>query len=150
MGNSAIASIYSAVAALAPTPSSDYVVRVQAYGDVDSQLHTDLLPMRKLQAFANNSQGEFAFVALGRTVQVDWTIQDRFFFRFANQGQGWEDFADELTAYSKSYIDILKTNRAPTAQSHVTAARFVPNIFNWMDKRVAGVDVILSISEIIS
>lgn len=153
MGNSAIASIYSAIAALTPTVSTDNMPTVQAYGAVNSTLHSDELPMRKLQAFANESEGEMAFVAMGHTAQVTWTIVDRFFYRFATQGKGWEDFADELTKYCASYINTLRTNRAPTLQSHVTGARFVPGVYVFPEgsnNRVAGVDVILSIDEVIS
>jgi Flp pilus assembly protein TadG len=150
MGNSAIASIYAAIAAYEPTVSTDQMPSVQGYGSVDSPLYSDMLPVRKLQAFANESEGEMAFVALGHTIQVTWTIQDRFYFRFANQGAGWQDFADELTTYSASYINILRTNRAPTTQSHITGARFVPSVFTLNDKRVAGVDVILTVQEVIS
>lgn len=150
MGNSAISSIYSAVAGWAPTVSTDQMPSVQAYGSVDSPLHSDMLPVRKLQAFANESESEMAFVALGHTINVTWTISDRFYFRVADQGQGWADFADELTTYSASYINILRTNRAPTSQSHVLNARFVPSVFTLEDKRVAGVDVILTIQEVIS
>lgn len=153
MGTSAILSIYSAIGSLTPTHSSDVTPKVYTFDKVDNVLHADMLPMRKLQAFANESQGEMAFVALGKTIQVTWTIQDRFFYRIANMGEGWKNFADELTKYCKSYVDILKTNRAPTAQSHVVEARFVPDVFTYPEgsgTRVAGVDVILTIAEVIS
>jgi len=153
MGNSAIASIYGVVAGWAPTPSSDIAVNVQAYGAANETIHSDMLPMRKIQAFANESEGEMAYIALGHTVNVVWTIKDRFYFRFATQGQGWVDFADELTAYSASYINTMRTNRAPTSQSHILNARFVPGIFTFpdgSDNRIAGVDVILTIEEVIA
>jgi hypothetical protein len=154
MGSSQIAAIYSALAALAPTPSTDTVVRVQGYGSVTSQVHTDDLPMRKLQAFANESGAEFAFVALGKTVQTTWTVVDRFLYRHATQGEGWEAFSDDLTSYSASYVGLLKANRAlGLPQVHVVEARFVPGIFSVPEgagNRIAGVDVILTIAEVIS
>jgi hypothetical protein len=153
MGNSAITSIYSAIAALTPTVSSDHMPKVQAFGLVDEILNSDELPMRKLQAFSNESEGEMAFVALGHTIGVTWTIVDRFFYRIATQGTGWREFADELTKYCKSYIDILRTNRAPTSQSHVVSARFVPGVYTFPEgsnQKVAGVDAILTIDEVVS
>ena len=97
MGNSAIASIYAALASLAPTVSTDNMPFVQGYDTVTSAAHTDDLPMRKLQAFANESGAEFAHVALGTTANVTWTIVDRLLYRHAAQGRGWQEFADELT-----------------------------------------------------
>lgn len=152
MANSAILNIYSALAALSPTPSSDVTVRVQAIGAVTSQLHTDDLPMRKLQAFANETEGTFSFVALGTTANVRWTIVDRFFYRIAVQGEGWEAFADELVKYAKSYIDILRTNRGLTSQSHVVEVSFRPFVTTFPDggnTPVAGVDVVLTVEEVI-
>jgi hypothetical protein len=153
MGTSAITSIYSALAGLAPTYDSDVTVRVQSIGKVNEFAHTDDLPMRKLQAFQNESGSEMAFLALGTTVTVTWTVVDRFLMRHANQGAGWEEFADELTLYCASYINILKSNRALTCGSHVENVSFRPGIFTFPEgsaKRIAGVDVILTISEVIS
>lgn len=152
MGNSAILSIYSAIAALTPTVSSDQMPKVEAIGSVTEDINIDELPRRKLQAFANESDGEMAFVALGHTINVTWTVVDTFYYRFANQGAGWKEFADELTKYCKSYIDILRTNRAPTSQSHILSARFVPGIYNFpegSENKLAGVQAILTIEEVI-
>jgi hypothetical protein len=153
MGNSAITSIYSAIASLTPTVSSDHMPKVQGYAAVNESLNADELPVRKLQAFSNESEGEMAFVALGHTINVSWTVVDRFFYRIATMGTGWGEFSDELTKYCKSYIDILRTNRAPTSQSHVVSARFVPGVYTFPEgsnQRVAGVDVILTIEEVVS
>lgn len=153
MGNSAIASIYAALYALAPTVSTDNMPTVQAYGSVNEFAHSDDLPMRKLQAFANESGSEFAFVALGTTATVRWTIVDRLFYRVPGQGRGWQEFADDLTTYAASYINILRTNRALTAQSHVVEATFTPRIFTFPEggnTSIAGVDVVLTVEEVIT
>jgi len=152
VGSSQISSIYSAIAALAPTPAGGVTVNFQPIGSVTQTLHSDMLPMRKLQAFANDTGGDMAHIALGNTINVEWKIADRFFYRFANQGQGWEDFADDLVLYVASYINILRTNRSlGLAQAHITGVSFVPMIYDWHDgSKIAGVDVILTVQEVIT
>jgi hypothetical protein len=154
MGTSAIDAIYTALGSdIAPTPSTDITVHVEKYGAVRDTLQADDLPLRKLQAFANDSGGEMAFVSLGTTITVTWTIVDRLYYRIATMGMGWQEFADELTKYAASYINIMRLKRALTSQSHVTGISFKPQIFTFPeggDTRVAGVDVILTIEEVIA
>jgi hypothetical protein len=146
----AINSIFTWVAALAPAVSSDAVnnVTVEGYANIRSTLQIDDLPLRKIMTFGDESESEYAYVALGNTVQVTWRIVDRYFHKFANTGQGWQDFSDELTKYTASYVNALQADRSPTTQSHVLSVRFVPQIFDFVDKKVAGVDVILEIQEV--
>ena len=154
MGTSAISSIYAALATdITPTPSSDVTVHVEAIGAVKDSLQADDLPLRKLQAFANESGSEMAFVSLGTTIIVTWKIVDRLYYRVATMGMGWQEFADELTLYAASYINQMRLKRSLTAQSHVTSIRFVPQIFTFPaggNLSVAGVDVILTVDEVIA
>ena len=54
--------------------------------------------------------------------------------------------------YVASYVNILRTNRALTNQSHVVEASFVPGVFPFPEgsnNAIAGVDVILTVEEVI-
>jgi hypothetical protein len=152
LANSAIDTILSNLAALAPTPSSDTVVRVETMAQVRDTLDEADLPVRRFEPIGG-TEAAVEWIALGSTVEVAWKIRDIFYFRIAGQGQGWQSWSNELKEYMESYINTIRTNRAIVSQGKIVNVTMTPGVFAFpegTDHHFAGVAVVLEIHEYIS
>jgi hypothetical protein len=147
---SAIDEIFIAIAAWTPTYDSDVSVNVRSVEEMADTLNAGDLPMRMLLIPGENQDASLSFVSLGKTMSVEWELLDRLYLRVPSHGRGLQDFTADLIAYVKSYVTVIQNNRAPTSQSHVKYVRFEPGIFPWGNNQYAGVDVRLTIEEIIT
>ena len=147
---SQIIEIFAAIAAYSPTYDSDVTVSVRNMEDIQNILNSGDLPVRMLVIPGENTDADLSFVTLGKTMLVQWEILDRLYLRVPSHGRGLQDCTEDMIKYVKSYVTVIKNNRAPTSQSHVVSVRFQPGIYEWAGEQYAGVDVRLLIEEIIT
>lgn len=150
MADSQIESIYDAIVAWTPIFDTDVSVGVRDIDQLKETLHADDCPVRMLSVTTADIGGEFAFIALGKTNTVTWSINDRLYLKGAGLAKGIESFSANLIKYTASYVGQIRDNRAPTSQSHVVSASFNPGVFEWSGEKFAGLDVFLTIEEVIS
>ncbi len=129
-------------------------------GTITTWNYTDLdatkvpkCPQRYL-ACSGNTEGGMAFVAIGRLTSVDWTIIDTVLLKPALEGESLKENSANIVKYIDGYLGAIRTLRAPTAQSHVTDAKFEPGVYYWPEDAAGipyiGVKVTLTIQEVIS
>lgn len=145
---SAIASITAAMAAWTPTYDSDVTIYCRDMDELSDTFDVGDCPMRML--FMGDDDA--AHVALGKTVRANWVIIDRCYIKPEAQGDSLKENSQRIRDYIASYMETVRTNRAPTSQSWVTDVRFSGSKFNWPPgsntNTMIGVEARVSISEV--
>lgn len=150
----AIDSIYTAIAAFSTTYDTDNPVNTWNYTALDGSKQP-ACPQRYISC-SGSLDGAHAFIALGSpTCVITWTIQDTLLMKPATLGNSLVDNSSKITDYIEKYVTAIRSGRATTAQSHITAAKFEPGIYYWPEDASAGtayigVRVTLTIEEVIS
>jgi hypothetical protein len=150
---SAIADIYAALAAKSVTAASK-TPTVYSLSTLKKSAETADLPMRLLLPF--NGRGparDGQFISLGTLVGVTWRITDLCLWEPEAQTLGIAEVSPELIAYCGAYVDMLRTFRAPTAQSHLAGFTLAPDLYEWpkgSGRWYYGVECVLEIEEVLS
>lgn len=148
---SAFESILDDVASWTPTYDSDVSIGCWNIDDIKPNLENMSIPKRVLMVTEDGTAGEeIIFVALGKTMSVTWFIRDRLYLANVGEMASLRRYSGDLVRYAASYVEQIRQNRSPTAQSHILNATARPGIFEWGGKSYFGVDIVLEIQEIIS
>lgn len=155
--SSAIKTIYTAIAGLSPEYDSDISISVRDYDAIANIFNPADAPMRMLLVSAPTSEAEdttFIAIGSGYTMRARWRITDRLFMKPVMEGLGLEDNTANLLGYIASYIDQIRTLRAPSSQSHIVSFRCTPGVYWWPNTETGvayfGVDCQIIVEEVIS
>ena len=152
--SSAINSIYTAIAAWAPTYKAGVTTKVWTPAKIVSTLSPASCPLRILTITEGGESGEEGnFIALGKTFSVTWLITDLFLLRAVAHVPAHRDDVDKaLIDYQASYLDAVITDRSPTSQSHILRVSMYPGVIRWPTMEsdpYFGVRCVLEIQEFI-
>ena len=153
---SVVTQIYDAIAAWTPTYDSDVTVPVKNYDEVDNTFQDANAPHRFLLYGPSPAEMEAgAFITLGKLQNLTWTIHDTLYLKASGTGVGYAEVCGKLLEYSADYVEVVRQNRAPTTQSHITSVACVPGILYWppgdrTGTQYFGVDCVLTVQEVVS
>ena len=141
MADSAVKAIYASIAAMevAGASSRDITAIKLAIKSAD-------MPMRMLLP---STKGVMSYVGLGTLNNMSWVIRDLCLWAPLSAGTGVQQFAEDMIDYIVAYIKALKALRNPTAQSVITGVAFQMGPIPWGDNDYWGVDITLTVEEII-
>ena len=117
MAGSVINSIFDAIAGWDVYYDSDVPPKVKELQNLDDTLKTAEGVVRVITLQNGDQAGEF--VALGKTMAIDWTIIDTLYVRPTAHLGALRNSIPQLTNYVVNYIDAIKNDRSPTNQSHI-------------------------------
>jgi len=117
MSGSRINAIFDAIAGWDAYYDSDVVPKVKELQNLDDTLKTAEGVVRVINLQGGDEAGEF--VALGKTIAIDWTIIDTLYVRPQAHLGALRNSIPQLTNYVVAYIEQIKNDRSPTNQSHV-------------------------------
>lgn len=122
--------------------------------DID-QLQDNLEPMscpkRVLSVVSPTLEANnMMFAALGSTFSIDWQIHDTLYLKPSGETRALNRYSPQIVDYVAAYVDKIRINRTPTAQSSVESATATPGIFQWGGIGYLGVDLVLTVHEIVS
>jgi len=146
--SSQIEGIYTAIASFAPYYDTDVAVACRKPQELKDQ-KLDKGPVRML-FLPEDAPG--AFVAMGTSLKNTWVIIDRLFYKPTRLVHREDDNA-LMRDYIASYLDHIRSNRAPTAQSHIAEWSFsvrTDMTYGSNDTQWFGVDVTLTIEEFVT
>ena len=146
----AITSIFDKIATFNLTIDS-IAVSVRNYNELKNIINSADTPVRLLLPYSPASkQREGNFIAIGNLAGITWQITDRLLLKPVVQGAGLADVTGDLVNYIADYIEVIRSNRKLTAQSHIVSWNMAIGIFKWNEIDYFGVDVVLEIDEYIS
>jgi len=128
------------------TPTHDSDITVAAY-DVDAIYTEYSKPFRKLTVIAGPDAAN-SFVGLGKTIQIEWSIHDIFYYRPIGYADGKKSADEALVDYMVSYIDAARNGYKLTSQTTLTGYEVKPGIFPVGNDSWYGVDCELTITEV--
>ncbi len=151
---SAILDIYAALAATTVTADSK-TPTVYSLEALPQSAATAHLPCRLLLPVgdAANEGRDGQFIAIGDTVAVDWQIKDLMLWESTGQGIGLSGVASQLVEYAGKYMDMIRTFKAPSAQSNLLTVTALPGTFEYPSNSGVsyyGVMCTLTIHEVLS
>ena len=150
---SAIVDIYGTFSSdIAPQVGS-VTPAVRSYDELRENVQSADCPVRLLLTTTGETQGQAAFLTLGKLQTIQWTIEDLLLWRPAGESQGLRRNSDKLILYIRSYLEEIRDNRAPTTQSHIQTVRCIPAMVEWpagTGELYFGVRCIVEIQEVIS
>jgi hypothetical protein len=126
---------------------------VRSFDQLRENVQSADCPVRLLLTTTGETQGQAAFLTLGKLQTIQWTLEDLLLWRPAGQSEGLRRNSDKLMLYIRSYLDEIRFNRAPTAQSHIQSVRCIPAMVEWPQgsgELYYGVRCIVEIQEIVS
>ena len=138
-----IASVYTAIAAYAPTgaTTSRNITSVGLdVADAD-------LPCRLLLPSTGMEDGQF--VMLGNLQKVNWVIRDLCLWAPLGSGTGVEQYSGAMLTYIASYLTKIKAGRNPASNCTITGFAAQMGPIPWGDKDYWAVDVTLTVEEIL-
>lgn len=148
---SALPDIYTALAGKSVTVRGQ-TPRVYQPSQLKDSVNTTMTPCRLLLPLGTPMDGrDFQFIALGKTSEIAWNVVDLMLWKPTAQGLGLAEVSDIVIEYCAAYTDMLRTFRAPTAQSYLETVLLVPGQFEWpvgSGKSYVGVEITLTIREI--
>jgi hypothetical protein len=151
---SAIESILDDIAGMSPTYDTDVSIGVWNIDQQKEVLAPASCPKRVLMIIPNGTTADpMTFIALGTTTHVTWLITDRLYLKPSGEMGAYRRYTPETLRYTASYLEAVRQNRGPTAQSHIESVRAYPGIYAYpegSDQYFYGVDVLLEIEEVIS
>ena len=118
---SQIVELYNALALTSITVNG-VAVRVKRLDETPSKLDTADLPVRVLTPISqvrpqNANSAVWAVGASSVVTQITWTIADIMYWQPVAQNVGIQAVADELVAYMRDYLSMLKTFSPPASGS---------------------------------
>lgn len=150
---SAIADIYAALAAKSVTAASK-TPTVYSLAALKKSAETADLPLRLLLPFSGRGPGrDGQFISLGTLTSITWRITDLCLWEPVAQTLGIAEVSPDIIAYAGAYLDMIRTFRAPTTQSHITGFSIAPDVYQWpvgSGRWYYGVEVVLEIEEVLS
>ena len=147
----ALDSIYTALYGWNTTWSTDVQVHVWNYTDLDTS-KKPACPQRYLSPML---EADSAFVLLGNTMSAEWSIEDTLLIKPAGEGNPLKENAANIVKAINAYVEIVRANRAPTAQSHIKEFSISPGVYYWPDSPEGGIGYVgvrftLQIQEVIT
>ena len=115
--------------------------------DIDEvKLNFRKVPLRMLMP---STEGDMAFIAIGDLQGITWAIKDLCVFASVTKGEGIEAYSKAMVEYISLYMEQIKANRSPTAQSCIEGVQVQMGPIAWGEKHYWAVDITLAVREIL-
>jgi hypothetical protein len=137
-----IASVYTAIAAYAPTG----VTTTRNITAVQLTVANADLPCRLLLPAI---QGEMEFVNMGNLQKQVWTIRDLCLWAKLGSGSGVEQYTSAMSTYIGSYLSKVKAGRNPATNCTITKVETQMGPIPWAEDDYWAVDITLTVEEMI-
>lgn len=153
---SEITAIYTALDGVTITLTDSTSVGCKNLTELPQAANTTLNKTRLLLPIGENpGEGrEGAFIAIGKTITINWQIPDLFIYKPVAQGIGLKEHAPQLIDYCGKYADAMRTfGKAPTPNSTLESFQMIPGEYEWPSgtgNYFTGVLCLLQIKEVLS
>ena len=122
MASSQLNAIFDAIAGWDVYYDSDVNVKIR-------ELQNQASVIKTMEGMVRNivlGDGGGRFVAMGKTLAIDWEIVDTLYLRPTSHLGNIRVATPQLANYIVNYIDAIQADRSPTNQSHIES--FAPEI----------------------
>jgi len=137
-----IASVYTAIAAYAPTG----VTTTRNLATVQLEVADADLPCRLLLP-STSVEGDF--VMIGNLQKVGWAIRDLCLWAPLGSGTGVAQYSTAMLTYIGSYLSKVKAGRSPAVGCTIIGVEVQMGPVPWGDDDYWAVDITLTVEEIL-
>ena len=137
-----ISSVYTAIAAYAPTGATttrNITAAQLEVADAD-------LPCRILLP---STKGEMDFVMIGNLQKISWSIRDLCLWAPVGAGTGIAQYSSAMVTYISSYLTKVKAGRNPAAGCTIVGVEVQMGPIPWADQNYWAVDITLTVEEVL-
>ena len=137
-----IASVYTAIAAYAPTGATT----TRNISAVQLTVRNADLPCRLLLP-STSTEGDF--VMMGNVQKVGWAIRDLCLWAPLGAGTGIAQYSSAMLTYISSYLSKIKAGRNPATNCTIVGYEAQMGPVPWGDKDYWAVDITVTVEEIL-